>query len=90
MLSVNRRSSITFGCLRTTRWRGEFVRGLPNRDVCGFEQMHYDFSVVVHPANDEIMFTFNANVLARERPPNGKAFSLLSSVSLMSRRVFAT
>ena len=42
--------------------------GFTVENVRGFEQMHYDFSIVVHPREElEIKFTFNANVAAREQ-----------------------
>lgn len=46
---------------------GDFA-GLDVSNVRGFEQMHYDFSVVVHPREEmEVKFTFNANALPREQ-----------------------
>lgn len=47
---------------------GSLPMGWQIEDVRGFEQMHYDFSVVIHPGKQiEVKFTFNAHVLAREQ-----------------------
>ena len=45
---------------------GAAANGFEISNVRGFEQMHYDFSLVVHPRESlEVKYTFNANVIAR-------------------------